>query len=289
MSIKIISDSACDLSDELMKEINVDILPIVVIKDEIEYLDKIDITPLEVYEGMRNGTVYKTAQVPATMFEDEFRKIAENDEDSIYIAFSSGLSGTYQTSVIVRDTLKEEYPNLKLDIVDSKAASVGQGMIVLEAARMAKEGKSKKEIINMIEFYAKHLEHIITVDNIEYLYRGGRVSKTEAFVGGLLNIKPIIDINEDGQLKPIDKVRGQKKALKKMLDIMEERGKDANLQDQIIGILHTDDWELVDTIKGKIEERFGVTEFVADNVGAAIGAHTGPGMAAIFFLNKSYN
>lgn len=289
MAVKIISDSACDLPREIIEELDIDLLPIVVIKDEKEYLDQVDIMPLEVYEGMRKGLVYKTAQVPATMFEERFKKIVDSQDDHIYIAFSSGLSGTYQTSVIIGETLREDNPDLRLDIIDSRAASVGQGMIVMKAARMAKEGRTKEEIIDMVDFYSKHLEHIITVDNIDYLYRGGRVTRTEAFVGGLLNIKPIIDIDEDGRLQPIDKVRGHKKAIKKMLDIMEARGKEAGLKDQTIGILHTDDWDLVEDIKLKVEERFGSKEFFANNVGAAIGAHTGPGMAAIFFLNKSYS
>ena len=289
MQVKIITDSACDLPKDLIEEFGIGVLPIVVIKDDIEYLDQVDITPLEVYEGMRNGDIYKTAQVPTSAFRSEFEKLARSEEESIYIAFSSGLSGTYQTSLLVRENLKEEYPNMKLDIIDSRAASLGQGMIVLEAAKMARAGKSKEEIINMVKFYSEHLEHIITVDNIEYLYRGGRVSKTEAFVGGLLNIKPIIDINQAGELQPIDKVRGHKKAIKKMLEIMEERGKDACLEEQTIGILHTDNKELVEKLKKMIEEQFGVKTFFDNNVGAAIGAHTGPGMAAIFFLNESYN
>lgn len=289
MSVKIISDSCCDLPADIIKKYDIDILPIIVLDGEKEYLDGVDITPLEVYEGMKNGIVFKTAQVPANVFEEKFEKIKNTEDSYIYISFSSGLSGTYQTAIIISDKIKEENPNMDLEIIDSKAASIGQGIIVYEAAKMAKKGYGKEEILNAIKFYSKHMEHIVTVDNIEYLYRGGRVTKTEAIVGGLLNIKPIIHVNDMGELKPIDKVRGRKKAINKMFELVEERGGHANLQEQVIGILHTDDWETAENLKERMIEEYGPREFVINNVGAAIGAHSGPGTLALFFLNEFYN
>lgn len=289
MTVKIVSDSCCDLPKDIVEEYGVDILPIIVLDGEKEYLDKVDISPLQVYEGMKKGIVFKTAQVPAPMFEKEFKKIADSKESYIYIAFSSGLSGTYQTALLIKDKIKEENPNLDLEIIDSKSASIGQGLIVYKAAKMAKEGYTKEEIIEAINFYVDHMEHIVTVDNIDYLYRGGRVTRTEAIVGGLLNIKPIIHINEDGELKPIDKVRGRKKAINKMFELVEERGSKANLKDQVIGLLHTDDWETAEKLKERMIEEYGSKEFVINNVGAAIGAHSGPGTLSIFFLNEYYD
>lgn len=288
MAVKIISDSACDLPEEVIKDLDIDILPIVVIKDDKEYFDQVDIKPTEVYEGMKNGIVFKTSQVPANLLEEEFRKIRDEKDEYIYVAFSSGLSGTYQTSVLVKDSIEDECGKLNLDIIDTKAASIGQGLIVMEAGKMAKEGRTREEIIDMVKFYSEHMQHIVTVDNIEYLYRGGRISRTEALVGGLLGIKPIIEMDEEGRLEAIDKVRGHKKAIKKLLDIMEDRGKNASLDKQVIGILHTDEWEFAENLKDIIRERFGSEKFLINNVGAAIGAHTGPGMAAIFFLDKYY-
>ena len=285
MSIKIISDSACDLSEEIINEYGIEILPIVVIKDDIEYLDKISIEPTEVYEGMRNSQVFKTAQIPPAIFMESFESIAKNGESAIYIAFSSGLSGTYNTSMSVKASIEEEYEDLDLDIVDTKAASGGFGLLVLKAAQMAKEGKSKEEILTTIDFYKEHMEHIFSVDNIEYLFRGGRVTKTQAFVGGLLNIKPILNI-EDGKLVPIDKARGRNKAFRTMLDIIEERSKSTNLKEQVFGISHGDDLEGALKIKELISERFGVDKFVVNIIGASIGAHSGPGTIALFFLNK---
>jgi DegV family protein with EDD domain len=285
MKVKIISDSACDLSKELIEEYEIEILPIVVIKDDKEYLDKISIEPEEVYAGMRDGQIFKTAQIPPAVFIESFENIAKNKESAIYIAFSSGLSGTYNTSLTVKETIKEEYGDLDLDIIDTKAASGGFGLIVLKAAQMAKAGKSKEEILQAIEFYKNSMEHVFTVDNIEYLFRGGRVSKTQAFVGGLLNIKPILNV-EGGNLVPIDKARGRNKAFKCMLDLIEERSKKTDLKKQCIGITHGDDLEAALKIKELINERFGVEDFVINTIGAAIGAHSGPGTIAIFFLNE---
>ena len=283
MVVKILSDSACDLPESIIEEYNIDILPIILIKDEEEYFDKVTISPEEVYEDMRNGQSYKTAQISVNSFREKFTQYGEGKESVIYI----GLSGTYQTSVIVKDMILEEFPGLDLDIVDTKAASGGFGLIVLYAAKLAKEGKTKEEILKAIEFYRLNMEHIFTVDNIEYLFRGGRVTKTQAFVGGLLSIKPILHV-EDGKLIPLEKVRGRTKVYKKMLDKMEERSKNANLKKQIIGISHGDDLEGAMKLKELIMEKFGVENFLINIIGGAIGAHSGPGTLAIFFLKEDY-
>lgn len=285
MTVKILSDSACDLPLEIIEEYNIDILPILVNKDEEEYLDGVTLKPKEMYDGMKNGAVYKTAQIPIYVFEKKFEEIAQRKESTIYIAFSSGLSGTYQTSVIVRNSQKEKYPDLDIDIVDSKSASVGFGLLVHKAAKMAKEGKSKEEILNMLDFYKKHIEHIFTVDDMETLYRGGRVTRAQAIIGGLLNIKPILDV-EDGKLIPIEKVRGRNKVLKRMIEIMDERGGKADLKNQTIGINHGDDIEGAMKLKEMIEEKYGCTDFVINIIGCAIGAHSGPGTLSVFFLNE---
>lgn len=286
MTVKILTDSACDLPDEILKKYDIDIIPILVNKGDEEYLDKVTLDPVKMYDDMRNGIFYKTAQIPPYMFQEKFEEIAKKKESTIYICFSSGLSGTYNTSLIVRNSLKDQYPDLNLEIVDSKSASVGFGLVVYKAAQMAKEGKSKEEILKTLDFYIKHIEHIFTVDNLEYLYAGGRVSRTQAMVGGLLNIKPILDIPEDGTLRPVEKVRGRVKVLKRMLDIMEERGGKADLKHQTIGINHGDDIEGALKLKELIEERYGCNDFIINIIGCAIGAHSGPGTLSVFFLNE---
>ena len=181
MSIKILSDTACDLSEEIINEYGIEILPIIVIKDDKEYLDKVTIDPIEVYEGMRDGKVFKTAQIPPSIFIESFESIAKKGESAIYIAFSSGLSGTYSTSMTVKQSIKEQYKDLDLEIVDTKAASGGFGLIVLKAAQMAKEGKSKQEILKTIEFYKKQREIIFTVDIIEYYIEVAEYQKPKLY------------------------------------------------------------------------------------------------------------
>lgn len=152
-------------------------------------------------------------------------------------------------------------------------------------ARLAKEGKSKEEIMDDAQKRALHMEHIFTVDDLEYLKRGGRVSKTAAFVGTLLNIKPILHV-EDGKLIPLEKMRGTKKLLGRMVELMEERGD--NFENQVIGISHGDDLERAEALAKMIKDKFGVKEVVIEYVGSAIGRHSGPGTLALFFLNKSF-
>lgn len=286
MAIKILTDSGCDLPVEILKEYDIDVLPIVVIKDDKEYFDQETISSKEVYEGMRNGVVFKTAQINPLSFTQKFREYGEKQSSAIYIALSSGISGTYQTSVLVKETVMEEYPDLDLNIVDSKGASLGFGFIVLQAAKLAKAGKTRLEILEEIEFYKENLEQVFTVDDLEYLFRGGRVSKTAAMVGGLLNIKPILQVSNEGKLIPIEKVRGRNKVFKRMVEIMQERGYSNDLKNPMVAISHGDDLESLNKLKEMIEESFGTKEFLINDAGAAIGSHSGPGTIALFFMTK---
>jgi DegV family protein with EDD domain len=284
MSVKIIADSGCDLPKELLNEYNITEAPLLVYpKGQEDQAEKVD-DPKVIYDGMRDGKVFKTAQVPPNFFEDIFTKVAENNRPAIYISFSSKLSGTYQSSVVVKNNIEQEYKDLDLTIIDSKCASLGYGMIVYQAAKMAKEGKSKEEIIKMIKHHKKHMEHIFTVDNLEYLRRGGRISRTAAFVGGLLNIKPILDV-EDGELVPLEEKRGRKKVLARMIEIMDERGHD--LHNQMIGISHGDDFEGAQRLKDLIQKEFKPQGYIINMIGSAIGAHSGPGTLAVYFLNDT--
>jgi len=286
MAIKILSDSGCDLPKEIIEEYNIDILPIIVNKDDKEYLDGVTIQAKEVYDGMRRGEVFKTAQIPPHAFKDKFLEYAKNGETVIYLAFSSGLSGTYQTALFVKESILEQYPDFDLEIIDTKAASGGFGLIVYHIARMAKEGKSKEEILEAIEFYKDNIQHIFTVDDMEYLFRGGRVTRTQAFLGGLLSIKPVLTV-VDGKLVPLEKARGKNKVFKIMLDLMRERAKEANLKEQLICITHGDDLEGAMKFKELIKEEFGSESFLINMIGAAIGAHSGPGTLSIFFFKRN--
>ncbi|QUG84470.1 DegV family protein [Bacillus nitratireducens] len=284
MGVKIITDSAADLPVELLQAYDIDLIPLRVYDEaETEYLDGVTLKSVTLLQKMREGAVYKTSLPSLETFQEKFVSYAKEGNPCIYLAFSSELSGTYQSSVLIKEEVKETYTDLDLEIIDTKCASLGQGLVVLEAAKMAKDGASKEEILNRVAFLMNHMEHIFTVADLQYLVRGGRLSKVAGFIGGLLNIKPILNV-EEGKLVPLEKVRGKKKVLSRIVDIMEERGKD--LKDQTIGMTHGDDLETAEALKALITERFGCEVFIVNTIGAAIGAHTGPGALTLFFLNE---
>ncbi|MEK4737114.1 MULTISPECIES: DegV family protein [Bacillus] len=284
MGVKIITDSAADLPLELLQAYDIDLIPLRVYDEaETEYLDGVTLKSVTLLQKMREGAVYKTSLPSLETFQEKFVSYAKEGNPCIYLAFSSELSGTYQSSVLIKKEVKETYTDLDLEIIDTKCASLGQGIVVLEAAKMAKEGASKEEILNRVAFLMEHMEHIFTVADLQYLVRGGRLSKVAGFIGGLLNIKPILNVDE-GKLVPLEKVRGKKKVLSRIVDIMEERGKD--LKGQTIGMTHGDDLETAEALKVLITERFGCEVFIVNTIGAAIGAHTGPGALTLFFLNE---
>ncbi|WP_263704952.1 DegV family protein [Bacillus thuringiensis] len=284
MGVKIITDSAADLPVELLQAYDIDLIPLRVYDEaETEYLDGVTLESVTLLQKMREGAVYRTSLPSLETFQEKFVSYAKEDNPCIYLAFSSELSGTYQSSVVIKEEVKETYANLDLEIIDTKCASLGQGLVVLEAAKMAKDGASKEDILKRVDFLMNHMEHIFTVADLQYLVRGGRLSKVAGFIGGLLNIKPILNV-EEGKLVPLEKVRGKKKVLGRIVDIMEERGKD--LKGQTIAMTHGDDLETAEALKALITDRFGCEVFIVNTIGAAIGAHTGPGVITLFFLNK---
>lgn len=285
MKVQILADSACDLTDKQYEAYNIEVVPLTVHLDGEDYLDGIDVQPKKVYDAMREGSSPKTSQVSPQTFQDLFTKYAKENIPLVYVAFSSELSGTYQTAKMMEQEVKETYPEAVLHVIDSKCASIGYGLVVLRVAKLAQEGASLDEILDQVSYHAQHMEHIFTVDDLEYLYRGGRVSKTAAFVGSLLRIKPILHV-EDGKLIPLEKIRGSKRVLSRMVALMEERGVD--FENQIVGISHGDDLEKAEELASLIQEKWNPKEILIEYVGSVIGAHSGPGTLALFFLNKPY-
>src|SRR5690625_3669311 len=240
MNIKIMADSACDLTQKYYDEYNIEMVPLTVHLDGHEYKDGIEITPKKIYDAMRDGSSTKTSQVTPQSFKSIFTSFAEANQPLVYFAFSSELSGTYQTAKMMENETKSDFPNAPIHVIDTKCASIGYGLVVLRAAQLAKEGATVEDIIELGTYHAKNMEHIFTVDDLEYLYRGGRVSRTSAFVGSLLRIKPLLHVDE-GKLILIQKIRGSKRVLGSMIEVMEERGVD--FENQVIGISHGDDLE----------------------------------------------
>ncbi|QFT88348.1 Fatty acid-binding protein [Bacillus sp. THAF10] len=284
MTIRIIADSASDLPKDFFSTEKVDLLPLKVLFADKEYEDMVTIDSQQVYDAMRGGQVVKTSQASPAQMKKLFTEIAEKKETAIYIAFSSELSGTYSTAVLMQKEVQEEFPELDLTIIDSKCASLGYGLVVKKAVEMAKRNATKDDILESVRFDITHMEHVFTVDNLEYLARGGRVSKASAFVGGLLNIKPLLHM-EEGKLIPLEKIRGRKKVLRRMVEVMVERNGFLKTN-QRIGISHGDDEETALALKAMIEEKLeGSHEFTITSIGSAVGAHAGPGTIALFFLN----
>ncbi|HWL22603.1 MAG TPA: DegV family protein, partial [Ureibacillus sp.] len=244
--MKIFADSACDLPKQFFEENDVELFTLRVQVNETEYHDIIDISPKEVYAEMRNGAVPKTSQVSPEEFLNAFEQLAKNNEEGIYIAFSSNLSGTYSTAVMIATQLKEQYPNFNLKIVDTKCASLGYGLVVKEALALREQGLTLEELTSQVEEFANHMTHLFTVEKLDYLAAGGRISKSSAFFGGLLSIKPILHV-EDGKLIPLEKIRGRKKAIQRIIEIMAERGGD--FSNKIVGISHGDDLEFAEEVK----------------------------------------
>lgn len=285
MNVKILVDSACDLTEEQYNKYGIEMIPLTVQLDNKEYRDGIDITPKTIYDAMRKGKKPMTSQVSLQTFKSIFTKYAEKKQPLLYLAFSSELSGTYQTAKMMEQQVRDEYPDAELHVLDTKCASIGYGLVAIRVAKLAHEGAKMDELIEMASYHATHMEHIFTVDDLNYLYRGGRVSRTAAFVGTLLNIKPILHV-DSGRLIPIEKIRGSKRLLDRMLEIMDERGID--FENQMIGISHGDDLERAEKLAEKIKEKYPVKDVIIEMVGAVIGAHSGPGTLALFFLNRPY-
>jgi DegV family protein with EDD domain len=283
MSIRLFADSASDLPKVFYEEYDVELIPLRVLVDDKEFEDMVTIQPTEIFQKIREGKMPKTSQASPVFFEQVFTNLAKSGDQGIYVTFSSELSGTYQTAVMMRDQVKEEYPDLDLTIIDSKCASLGYGLVVKEAASLLKQGAAAEDIIRFAQNRCLHMEHLFTVEDLDYLAKGGRVSKASAFLGGLLNVKPLLHV-EDGKLVPIEKIRGRKKVLKRILDVMDERGE--NLEGQVVAISHGDDEELAQEMKNLIQDRFNPKEVYINIIGAAVGSHAGPGTLAIFFSNQ---
>ncbi|NLB81863.1 MAG: DegV family protein [Clostridiaceae bacterium] len=283
MATYIITDSGTDLPPEIVEEYKLKIVPLKLYLDDVEYTDGLDITPKEVFDKMRTGAMTRTAQVTTQEFVKAFEEYAKEGLSLIYIAFSGVLSGTVNAAYVAKNDLLERYPDFDITIIDTKCASLGHGMVVLRALEMLKNGAPKEEIIEAVKFHAQHMQHIFTVDDLEYLYRGGRVTRTSAFIGRLLSIKPVLHVDGEGKLSPIAKVKGRQSSLRKIAEIACERG--VNLDKQIIAISHGDDMEAVEVVKGFLKEMAGCEKFLVSYVGAMIGAHSGPGTLAVFFLD----
>ena len=282
MDFEIVTDSCCNLLEDMIDDFGIHILPLTFMvdgEDEVyqSYLKGERTDLKQFYTMMREGKVFKTSLPNLAESEALFRELLGSGRDVLYIAFSSGLSGTYQALSLMAAQLQEEFPERKIHVVDSLAASGGQGLLVWYAVQHARAGESIDQVRDWLEENKLHLAHWFTVDDLMFLFRGGRVSKTAAWAGTLLNIKPVLHVDDEGHLIPMEK------SLNALIDHME---KSANkpISDQMVFITHGDCIEDAEHVAAKIKERFGVKEVVINYVDPVIGAHSGPGTMALFFL-----
>ena len=238
----------------------------------------------EFYERMRQGSLPTTAQVNPDSAKELMKPYLEAGKDILHIAFSSGLSGSYNSARIAAEELSEEYPERSIKVVDSLSASLGQGLLVYLAQMHKEAGEDMDTVARWVEENRNKIVHLFTVDDLNHLYRGGRVSKTTAVVGGMLNIKPVMHVDEEGKLVPIGKVRGRKKALLDLVRLMDEKIGSYGRDCDTIFISHGDCAEEAQYVVDKIKEKYDLKTVVMNHVGATIGAHSGPGTVALFFV-----
>lgn len=286
MDFEIVTDSSSNLVEEMIDEFGLHILPLTFMVDGEQYQSylKGEHTDLkQFYTMMREGKVITTSLPNLADSEALMRGLLEQGRDILYLGFSSGLSGTFEATELLMKQLAGEFPDRKLYAVDTLAASGGQGLLVWHAVQRARAGASIDEVRDWVEANKLHLAHWFTVDDLMFLFRGGRVSRTSAWAGTMLNIKPVMHVDDEGRLIPMSKVRGRKKSLNALVDHMEKTAV-APIDEQMVFITHGDCLEDAEYVAEQVKSRFGVKEVVINYVDPVIGAHSGPGTMALFFL-----
>ena len=288
MGYKIITDSTIDMDHKMIEELGLTVVPLRFTIDGKTYKDKADLSdmPTETfYAKLREGKMSTTSQINADEFTRVFEPVLQGGEDVLYIAFSSGLSGTCQSAFIARDELKEKYPERKIYVFDSLCASLGEGLLVYHAAMLKRAGTDIDSLYKWLGENVLKLCHWFTVDDLMFLYRGGRVSRTAAFAGSLLNIKPVLHVDDEGRLIPVEKTRGRMKSIRRLFEHFKETFTEP-LSDQTLAISHGDCIEDALTLKKMIEDEYGPQKFIINYVDPVIGAHSGPGTLAFFFIGS---
>lgn len=278
--MKLIVDSCTDIPFKDIEKMNAYPIPLKVNVDGTEYLDQLEISSKEVSEAVSKGIRPLTSQVNPDRFAEVFHEVLKEDKEIIYLGFSSGLSGTYQSSVIARDMVLEEFPDADITVIDSLSASYGYGLLAERAAQYINDGLSKEEVLKNIEQDKNTIRHLFTVNDLDYLAKGGRLSKGQAFLGSLLNIKPLLHV-EDGKLVPIEKYRGMKRIYKRMTELMNEEGAEVEAV-----ITHSDAMDLALDLKKQILKDTKVTDVRIFDIGPTILSHTGNGTVALFYFKR---
>ena len=278
----IVSDSTVDLPKEYLQSKQVPIISLSYIMDGVTYEEMDGLSHKEFFEKLRAGSLPTTSQINPEQAREALEPFAKEGKDILYIGFSSGLSGSYNSVRMAAEDLKEEYPDINIIAIDSLCACMGEGLLLYKALELKEHGMSMEEIAKWVEANKLHICHNVTVDDLNHLHRGGRISKTTAVVGSMIKIKPIIHMSDEGKLVVIGKERGRKKSLVSIVDRMEMQMQ--GYDNDIVMITHGDCIEDAEFVKKQVEERFGIHNVMINGIGSVIGSHTGAGVVAVFFM-----
>lgn len=285
----ITTDTTSDLPENYIKEHNITVLPLTYVLEGVTYNQDNGLEYSVFYDKMRNGLMPTTSQINPEEAKVAFQKVIDTGVDILHIAFSSGLSGSYNNTRMAAEELMEEHPERKIIVIDSLCATLGEGLLVHKAVRLKDQGKTMEEVAKWLEENKLHICHNFTPEDLFHLYRGGRVSKTAAVLGTMVNVKPVLHVDNEGHLIALSKVRGRKKSLITLVDNM-ERQMGTYLKenkDDAVFIGHGDCEEDAQFVADLIKERCGIENFLIDYIGPVVGAHTGPGIIAILFMGES--
>ena len=281
----ILTDSSADLGADMVAQLDIQVLPLSFTIQGVtyhNYPDNHEMDPAVFYSMLRKGELATTSAVNVAQYTEALEPLLQAGKDVLVLAFSSGLSATYNSSRIAVEELSEKYPDRKLYTVDTLCASLGQGLLVYLAAKEREKGKSIEEVRDWVEAHKLNLCHQFTVDDLHFLKRGGRISATTAVLGSMLQIKPVLHVDDEGHLINIAKARGRAASLKALVDKMEITAIDP--KDQIVFISHGDCLADAEMVAQMVKDRMGVQQVYINYVGPVIGAHSGPGTLALFYV-----
>ena len=281
----IMTDSTVDLPKEyLIEELQVPYIPLSYIMDGVTYEDMSGLRGKEFFDKIRAGSLPTTSQVNPEQAKKALEPYVKEEKDILFIGFSSALSGTFNSIRMAAEELMEEYPERKIITVDSLCACLGEGLLVYKAVQLKRAGKSLEEVAKWTEENKLHICHNVAIDDLNHLHRGGRVSKTAAIMGTMIQIKPIIHMNDNGELQVIGKQRGRKKALQHIVNMAVEQSK--GWENDIIMITHGDCEEDAQYVAKLVREKMGIENILINCIGSVIGSHTGPGVVAVFCMGE---
>ena len=284
--LKIVTDSASDLPEEIVNRYGLHVIPTPVVIDDVDYLDGKTIKTKEFYKILDDTSRnVRTYHINPAMFEDAFRPYAERGDSVLYLCFSTGIAGTFNAANIARTNILEDYPDFDLTIFDTRCASAGFGLLVRKLLIMQEHGASRELLLEAAEFYRDHIRHVVTVNTLAYLIKGGRLSKFKGNIAETLDMKPILIIDSNGSLQVLKTVRGRKKSLKTLVDYAEEHSVEP--EKQLLSLCHGEDEEAAHMLEETVRETFHPAGIMISIVGCAIGAHTGRGIVGICFLDAS--